>query len=211
VGRLLVVRHAQTLWNAAGRWQGWSDVPLSELGEEQAMQAGRALARAGTMPGAMASSDLVRARRTVQLMAAELGYDGPMVVDPDLREQDLGEWNGRTNAEIAAIWPTELEARRAGVLDDVPGGEPGTVFTARCLGALGRLAGGDADETIVVAHGGVVIALEHALGVWREGTRHDHVAGWWVQSRGTPPDLELVALCRANLLAPETETVTGPA
>jgi hypothetical protein len=37
------------------------------------------------------------------------------------------------------------------------------------------------------------------------------VAGWWVESRGTPPDLELVALCKADLLAPQTETVTGPA
>ena len=159
----------------------------------------------------MASSDLVRARRTAELMAGELGYDRPLIVDPDLREQDLGRWNGLTNAEIAAIWPSELEARRAGVLDDVPGGEEGAVFVARCLGALGRLAGDDADETVVVAHGGVVIALERALGVCREGARHDHVAGWWVESRGTPPDLELVALCKADLLAPQTETVTGPA
>ena len=211
MARLLVVRHAQTFWNAAGRWQGWSDVPLSDVGLEQAMQAGRALAATGTSPGAIACSDLIRARGTAELIAAELGYDRPLIIDPDLREQDLGEWNGLTNAEIAAIWPSQLDARRAGVLDDVPGGEAGTVFAARCLGALGRLAAGDVDVTLVVAHGGVVIALERALGVWREGSRHDHVAGWWVESRGRPPDLELVALCKVDLLAPEAETVTGPA
>jgi broad specificity phosphatase PhoE len=211
MGRLLVVRHAQTAWNAAGRWQGWSDVPLSEVGVDQATRAGAALAAAGVVPSAMASSDLVRARRTAEILAAEIGYDGPLTVDPDLREQDLGEWNGRTNAEIAAVWPAELEARRAGRLDEVPGGEEGTVFVARCLGALARLAGGDEDETVVVAHGGVVIALERALGVWRDGNRHDHLAGWWVESRGTPPDLELVVLSKADLLAPQTETVTGPA
>jgi probable phosphoglycerate mutase len=178
---------------------------------EQAVQAGRALAAAGTAPSAIASSDLIRARRTAELIAAELGYGRPLIADPDLREQDLGEWNGRTNAEIAAIWPSQLDARRAGGLEEVPGGEEGAAFAARCLGALGRLAGGDDDETVVVAHGGVVISLERALGVWRAGNRHDHVAGWWVESRGTPPDLELVALCKVDLLAPQTETVTGPA
>ncbi len=211
MGRLLVVRHAQTDWNAAGRWQGWSDVPLSELGVEQARRAGTALAGARIGPSAMASSDLVRARRTAELMAAEIGYDGPLIIDPDLREQDLGEWNGLTSAEIAVVWPSELDARRAGRLEEVPGGEEGAVFAARCLGALARLAGGDEDETVVVAHGGVLIALERALGVWRDGNRHDHLAGWWVESRGTPPDLELVALSKADLLAPQTETVTGPA
>src|ERR1017187_7863165 len=50
-------------------------------------------------------------RSSPEVLAAETGYDGPLTVDPDLREQDLGEWNGRTNAEIAAVWPAELEAR----------------------------------------------------------------------------------------------------
>ena len=90
MGRLLVVRHAQSVWNAAGRWQGWSDAPLSELGVEQARQAGSALAAAGTAPGAMASSDLARARRTAELIGAELGYRQTLIVDPDFRERIWG-------------------------------------------------------------------------------------------------------------------------
>jgi broad specificity phosphatase PhoE len=211
VGRLLVVRHAQSLWNADNRWQGWSDVPLSELGVEQARQAGRALAAAGTTPGAMASSDLARARSTAELIAVEIGYSRALTVDPDLREQDLGEWNGLTTDEIAAIWPAQLGSRRAGRLGEVPGGEEETVFAARCLGALGRLAAAGADETVVVAHGGVIIALERALGVWKDGNRHPHLGGWWVESRGEPPDLELVAVRKVDLLAPQPETVPGPA
>ncbi|MGA3221610.1 MAG: histidine phosphatase family protein [Acidimicrobiales bacterium] len=211
MGRLLVVRHAQSVWNAAGRWQGWSDAPLSELGAEQARQAGRSLAAAGTTPGAIASSDLARARCTAGLIAAELGYGRPLIVDPDLREQDLGEWNGLTTDEIATVWPSQLGARRAGRLGEVPGGEEATVFAARCLGALGRLAAGGVDETVVVAHGGVVIALERALGVWRDGNRHPHLGGWWVESQGAPPDLQLVAVRKVDLLAPEPETVTNGA
>ena len=211
MGRLLVVRHAQSVWNAAGRWQGWSDAPLSELGVEQARQAGSALAAAGTAPGAMASSDLARARRTAELIGAELGYRQTLIVDPDLREQDLGEWNGLTTDEIASVWPSELDARRAGHLGEVPGGEAAAVFAARCLGALARLAASGADETVVVAHGGVIIALEHALGTWRDGNRHPHLAGWWVESQGEPRDLELVAVGKVDLLAPEPETVTDRA
>ncbi len=211
VGRLLVVRHAQSVWNAAGRWQGWSDAPLSELGQEQARQAGRALAAAGTTPDAMASSDLARARMTAALIGAEVGYGGPMTVDPGLREQDLGEWNGLTSDEIATVWPSQLDARRAGRLGEVPGGEEATVFAARCLGALRSLAGAGAGETVVVAHGGVIIALERAMGVWRDGNSHPHLGGWWVESRGALPDLELVAVRKVDLLAPQPETVTGPA
>ena len=70
---------------------------------------------------------------------------------------------------------------------------------------------GGADETVVVAHGGVIIALERALGVWRDGNRHPHLGGWWVESQGVGPDPELVALRKVDLLASPPETVTGPA
>ena len=166
---------------------------------------------AGTTPAAMASSDLVRARTTAALIAAEVGYRGPISVDPDLREQDLGEWNGLTSEEIAAVWPSELDARRAGRLGEVPGGEEATVFADRCLGALRRLAAAGADETVVVAHGGVIIALERALGVSRDGNSHPHLGGWWVESQGVLPDLDLIAVGKVDLLAPQPETVTGPA
>jgi broad specificity phosphatase PhoE len=159
----------------------------------------------------MASSDLARARCTAALIAAELGYRRPLVVDPDLREQDLGDWNGLTTDEIASVWPSQLDARRAGRLGEVPGGEEATVFAARCLGALARLAAGGADETVVVAHGGVIIALERALGMWKDGNRHPHLGGWWVESQGAPPDLELVAIRKVDLLAPQPETVTDRA
>lgn len=211
VGRLLVVRHAQSVWNAAGRWQGWSDAPLSELGVDQARRAGRALAAAGVQPDMMACSDLARARRTAELVALELGYDQPLIVDADLREQDLGHWNGLTRDEIVSRWPTELEARREGSLGTVPGGEPGANFYQRALAAVHRLAAMAGTQGIVVAHGGVVIALEKALGTWGPGNRHTNLSGWWLESRGLPPDLELVPVAQVDLLGVNVETVTGPA
>jgi broad specificity phosphatase PhoE len=211
VGRLLILRHAQSVWNAAGRWQGWSDAPLSELGTDQARLAGRALAAAGVVADLVAASDLARARATAELLAFELEYEKPLVIDPDLREQDLGQWNGMTNDEIAARWPTELQARRAGQLGTVPGGEPGEHFVRRTLGAVRRLAASGADTGIAVAHGGVVIALERALGVSAKGNRHTNLSGWWLDVQGPPEDVKLVPVERVDLLALGAETVTGRA
>jgi 2,3-bisphosphoglycerate-dependent phosphoglycerate mutase/probable phosphoglycerate mutase len=198
-------------------WQGWSDAPLSPLGLEQAREAGRALAAMGLKPGMVASSDLLRARHTAELIVQPLGYRGPLVVVRDLREQDLGEWNGLTHAEIEARWPEALDKRSQGDLDQVPGGERGTEFVERCVGAFHRLVGTaveeGAQEAVVVSHGGVIMSLEKVLGGWEPGNRYPNLGGWWVQSRGAPPDLELELLERVDLLAlaPSAEPVTDPA
>ena len=65
-----------------------------------------------------------------------------MVVVHDLREQDLGERNGLTHAEIQARWPGALLKRSAGDLDQVPRGERGDAFIERCSGALYCLVAG---------------------------------------------------------------------
>jgi glucosyl-3-phosphoglycerate phosphatase len=219
VGRLLLVRHAQSVWNAAGRWQGWSDAPLSPLGIEQARRAGQVLAATSVRPGLMACSDLARARSTAELIAAELGYDHDLIVDADLREQDLGEWNGLTGDEIMARWPGELEARRQGKMSAVPGGEAGDHFVERAVAAVRRVAAMGADETIVVSHGGVVMAMERLLGIWGRSEHHNNLSGWWLESR-EPPDDELVPLAWVDLLVAAqnrdvteitSETVTGTA
>jgi broad specificity phosphatase PhoE len=210
VSRLLIIRHGQSVWNAAGRWQGWSDAPLSEAGIDQAVLAGQALAAAGVEPGIVAASDLARARVTAELIACELEYEKPLVIDPDLREQDLGKWNGLTNQEISARWPEEFEARRAGNLGTVPGGEAGGAFGRRCVGAVRRVAARGADVALV-AHGGVVIALEQALGISAKGSRHPNLSGWWLEVQGSPEDIELVPVERVELGALGAETVTGRA
>ena len=93
----------------------------------------------GIAPDMVACSDLSRARRTAELVAAELGYDQPLVIDADLREQDLGAWNGRTGDEIATRWPAELEARRQGLLGPSRGANRATISPngRRCPGPAG--------------------------------------------------------------------------
>src|SRR5829696_1601221 len=95
VTRLLLVRHAQSEWNADGRWQGWADPPLSGLGRRQSATAADALG----WPDAIVASDLERARETAAIIAAA-GGPGAFEVEPALRERDLGDFTGLTRAEI---------------------------------------------------------------------------------------------------------------
>jgi probable phosphoglycerate mutase len=152
VTRLLLVRHGESEWNAVGRWQGWADPPLSELGELQAASASRAVGAVD----AIVASDLQRASRTAEIIAGELGV-GPVVVDGALRERDAGSWTGLTRAEIEAEWPGFLAS---GERPD--GYEADDALLARVLPALLALeAAGEA--ALVVTHGGVIGAVDRLL------------------------------------------------
>ena len=105
MGRILFVRHGQSEWNAVGRWQGQADIPLSDLGREQAKAAASSL---GTFDVA-ASSTLSRAAETAYIVTNELGI-GPIVPVPELVERSAGEWSGLTRAEIEEEWPGYLDA-----------------------------------------------------------------------------------------------------
>lgn len=168
--RILLVRHGQSTWNAGGRWQGWANPPLTELGRQQAWSAAGAV---GTVD-AIVSSDLERAVSTAMVISGVIGV-GPVVVEPDLRERDVGDWTGLTRAEITARWPDAFSrflasgagppgAGSAAVAP--PGGEPLDVVVARVDAALHRIAElvGSAGEALAVSHGGVIRLLERHLG-----------------------------------------------
>src|SRR5262245_96164 len=121
VQRCLVIRHGQSEWNVEQRWQGWLDAPLTPLGEEQAAARGRALAPEGFRPRVIYTSDLGRAARTAEIIAAHL--DVPVIPDAGFRERNGGDWQGLTGDEIEAGWPGLREAWRHGKLDRPPGGE----------------------------------------------------------------------------------------
>ncbi|HET9061200.1 MAG TPA: histidine phosphatase family protein [Acidimicrobiales bacterium] len=180
MGRLLLVRHGQSTWNAAGRWQGWADPPLTELGEDQARAAGRALAASGANFAVVASSTLARARRTAELMAAEIAYRGELLTEPELREQDMGEWTGLDRDQIEHRWPGALAMRRAGKTMSVPGGETGEEFEQRCLRAFSRLLVLADQPVLAVCHGGVLVALERLLKLGPHPSGHANLTGWLV-------------------------------
>ncbi len=178
---MLLIRHGQSTWNAVGRWQGWADPPLSALGEAQAAEAAERLAGKGLR--AAVASDLVRARRTAEIIAGALDL-GPVAIEPDLRERNVGRWSGLTRVEIQARWPEELAAWAAGRIEATPGGEHELAFTTRVLRAATRLVVSDGAEgdVLVVSHGGVARALDRALGVACPPV--GNLGGRWYESDG---------------------------
>ena len=155
VAQLLVVRHAQSAWNEQGRWQGRADPPLSELGHRQATAAS---SRLGSVD-AVVASPLERAHHTAQILAGSIGV-GPVVLEPDLVERDVGEWSGLTRTEIEAGWPGFLDTARR-----PPSFEADELVLARAVAALGRLAAAfDSGTVLVVTHGGVIGTLERHHG-----------------------------------------------
>ncbi|HEV7887678.1 MAG TPA: histidine phosphatase family protein [Acidimicrobiales bacterium] len=199
MARLLLLRHGQSEWNAAGRWQGVADPPLTAHGEDQARAAAGWLTGSGLT--GVVTSDLKRARRTGELIAAELGL--PLLApEPGLRERDVGEWSGRTTDEIVRLWPGQLEAWRAGRLERPPNGESQPVMTARVMAVVERLAAGPDDAVLlVVTHGGVIHTVGEALGAAWHGNAN--LTGWWVEPGPSGPSPGVRAL------PPEGDEVTA--
>lgn len=153
--RLLLARHGETVWNAVRRFQGGTDVPLSERGRLQASALGRAL-RPYRLAAAYVSP-LRRAVGTAEIAVAGAGV--PLVPVEELRELSLGEWEGCTIEEIRR---REGDPYRAWVRTPLdcppPGSEALADLARRVLGAIDRIAAAhpNGDDVLVVAHGGVI-------------------------------------------------------
>ena len=154
---VLLVRHGQSEWNAAGLLQGQTPhVPLTELGHRQAAGAAvelAALLSGGVVPGALFSSDLLRARQTAEHCAGVLGL--PVQETPALREQGYGVLEGRPSRELWDVvdW-TDVDWA-------ADGGESLAQLHARVSGFLTGLAADPPAEVVVlVTHGDTIRAAQ---------------------------------------------------
>lgn len=166
--RIVIVRHGETVHNAAGIWQGQLDSPLSDLGERQAAALGPALADLN--PQRIVSSDLTRAARTAQAVAEVCGI--PLSFDERYREIHAGAWQGLTNAEVVAQWPQERAAVMRG--EDLPRGGDGESMgdvMVRVGAALDELVDTmEPGECVIVSTHGAAgrCAAAHLLGFAQE-------------------------------------------
>ena len=102
MARLILVRHGQSVWNAANRFTGWTDVDLSEKGVEEADEAGLQLA--DIRFDVVHTSDLIRAQRTAEIIMRHnqaSGDDVPTRYDWRLNERHYGALQGLNKAETA--------------------------------------------------------------------------------------------------------------
>ena len=152
---LLVVRHAESVWNLDGRWQGHANPPLSSAGAAQA----RAAAAGLDGVDCIVSSDLDRARQTAEIIAESLDA-GRVTCDPGWRERNVGLWQGLTSEQIERDYPGALAAG-----DYPPGWESDESLIERVLAAAHRSAArASSGCVLVVSHAGVIYTLERHFG-----------------------------------------------
>jgi len=163
--RIILARHGETPWNAAGRYQGQADIPLSPVGEAQARALGERL-RDVPITRAVASP-LGRARQTAEFALGE--RRGMLSTDPGLMEIAHGTWEGLLASEIGERDPERLQAWRDTPHEVLmPEGESLQHVFDRAWPALARAAEGlgDDDTLLVVAHDAVNrVLLCHVLGI----------------------------------------------
>jgi len=163
------IRHGQTEWNAAGRFQGSQDIPLNALGRQQAVRSGELLADIlkdnayDPVRLPFVSSPLGRARGTMELMRGALGMAAHgYELDDRLREIGYGHWEGSTLTEMEQSHPELFATRQAdkwGV--PPPGGESYASVAIRVRDWYDSLL----QDTVAVSHGGTCRALMVALDI----------------------------------------------
>jgi broad specificity phosphatase PhoE len=162
---IYLARHGETEWNRIGRWQGATDIPLSDTGRAQARRLAERLRDRGITR--VHASHLSRALETAQIVAAELGLPAP-VVDARLCERGYGVFEGLTRDECAArfpdAWERYLADRRAVPPEAEPQHEVVTRVTAAMHAVAAALTSAAATgTTLVISHGGTIRTFIHAL------------------------------------------------
>ncbi len=172
MARLLLLRHAESEWNAQGRWQGQADTPLTERGKRHAGEAGPLLATFEML----VCSDLCRARQSAEIIASGAGID-VIEIEPRLRERNAGPWQGLTREDIERDWPGYLAGGRRPA--DYESDEQLTVRVDAALEDVALLADRrGTPEVLVITHGGVIHSLTVRAGLTM--ARMPNLSGRWV-------------------------------
>jgi probable phosphoglycerate mutase len=138
------IRHGQTDWNRDHKLQGSSDIPLNDLGRQQAHESAERLRGKGWQ--VIVSSPLMRARETAQIIADDLGLELGPAYDA-LVERDYGELEGWNDEDIIARFPNR----------DYPGAESLASTVSRGTSALARIADDYRDaDVMIVCHGTII-------------------------------------------------------
>ena len=150
-------------------------MPLDSVGLAQARSVAARLQ--GKTIGALYSSDLRRAAKTAELVAAALGVEP--IVHAGWRERDVGQFAGLTSAEAKALYPSEWAVWQTGGGLNPPGGERQVVFQRRVIACFEEIVARHPGETVlVVSHGGAIAAVvSHALGMPPGATRRFSLQG----------------------------------
>ncbi|GAA0578504.1 histidine phosphatase family protein [Kribbella sandramycini] len=151
---IVLARHGRTAWHHGNRYTGSSDLPIDDVGVQQALQV-REFA-VSFAPDALWCSPMLRARQTIAPTAEALGLEP--TVDARFREVDFGSAEGKRLAELPAAVATAFELDP--VRNHFPGAEDPAAAADRVVDGFGAVARAHADgKVLVVAHNTLIRLL----------------------------------------------------
>lgn len=150
MAQFILIRHGQTDWNIAGRYQGQADPPLNATGWEQAQLLAEKIQTIRL--NRLVSSPLLRALQTAQVIAEHLQI--PLQTDARLMEIHQGDWQTRLRSEIQTIYPELFKTWESEPWQVTPpGGESLQQVQKRVYQAIDELLAQFPDQVIgIVAH-----------------------------------------------------------
>jgi 2,3-bisphosphoglycerate-dependent phosphoglycerate mutase len=155
MAHLCIARHGETDWNLQGVLQGWIDVPINELGRNQAVEMATSIRASGI--DVVCSSPLIRARETAEIISEHLGLPAPRCHD-GLRERRFGAIQGIPKAELGELNPVLLQhILKRNPATHFEDGETMDEFADRVLSAIidiGEMHAGQ--RVFVITHGWVM-------------------------------------------------------
>ena len=148
MGHVYFVRHGQTVWNVENKICGATDIELTELGHQQAVDTGKRILEEGIRADEILYSPLVRAAETARHISEMTGI--PARMEPRLKEQNFGKW------ESTPRDGREFQRAKADFCCRYGGGESMLQLAQRIYNLLDELREESEDKTyILVAHNGI--------------------------------------------------------
>ncbi len=169
--RIILVRHGQTEWNLLQKYQGQTDIPLTDLGRKQAQAAGEYLSNTEKIE-ALYCSDLSRTRETAKIIGKNI--DLQPECDSRLRELSFGLWEGLTFTEVYEKYPEEFNNWYKDTHKiKVPEGESFAQLVERVMKSVKEIMEKHTKTVVIVTHGGVIKGIlaqsEAQSDVWQTG------------------------------------------
>ncbi len=154
--RLLLVRHGETEWSKEGRFYGRTNLPLTDVGQQDAQDL---IAKITPFaPHICVASPALRAQQTAAPTVAALGLQ--IINDADLWEQDYGDWEGKHFNEVRAESETVFNQWLSKEIPGPPGGEESTAVRDRAMRAVSKITDTYQNQTVlIVAHGSLLNAM----------------------------------------------------
>lgn len=157
--KLIFIRHGQTDWNIQGKIQGSYDIELNETGIKQAIELSDKLTKHKYEFKKIYSSPQKRALNTAEILSDSSNIE--YVVIDDLREINMGEWEGLSWEEVEENYPSEYKEWKSNRrYTSPPKGESYEDMLQRVIRSLHKIINENKDDVVIVTHSAVIMSLQ---------------------------------------------------